>query len=69
MTRTFKSGDPSYAGPLAGVTLGLDSYHILELKEYIPKDVWEKEMTLYELEIEEEVQKKILKTMKEARQG
>ncbi|MCD6388390.1 MAG: hypothetical protein J7L69_03175 [Desulfobulbaceae bacterium] len=69
MTRTFKSGDPSYAGPLAGVTLGLDSYHILELKEYIPTDVWEQEMGMYELEIEEEVQENILKIMKKARQG
>lgn len=69
MTRTFKSGDPSYAGPLAGVTLGLDSYHILELKKHIPLDVWEQEMGMYELEIEEEVQESILKTMKEARQN
>ncbi|MBW1791200.1 MAG: hypothetical protein JRJ14_02860 [Deltaproteobacteria bacterium] len=69
MTRTFKSGDPSYAGPLAGVTLGLDSYHILEFKEHIPIDVWEQEMGMYELEIEEEVQESILKTMKEARQN
>ena len=69
MTRTFKSGDPSYAGPLAGISLGLNSYHILELKEDIPTDVWEQEMTMYELEIEEEVQENIVKTMKEARQG
>jgi hypothetical protein len=69
MTRTFKSGDPSYAGPLAGVTLGLDSYHILEFKEHVPADVWEQVMGMYELEIEEEVQESILKTMKEARQN
>ncbi|MBC8317468.1 MAG: hypothetical protein H8E41_06145 [Desulfobulbaceae bacterium] len=68
MTRTFKSGDPSYAGPLAGVSLGLDSYHILELKDHIPADVWEQEMGMYELEIEEEAQENILKIMKEARQ-
>ena len=69
MTRTFKSGDPSFAGPLAGITLGLESYHILELKEHIPTDVWEQEMGMYELEIEEEVQESILQTMKEARQS
>jgi len=69
MTRTFKRGDPSYAGPLAGVTLGLDSYHILEFKEDVPPDVWEEEMGMYELEIEEEVQEGILKTMQGARQG
>ncbi len=27
---TLKSGDPSYAGPLAGVELGIPSFHILE---------------------------------------
>lgn len=69
MIRTFKSGDPSYAGPLAGISLGVDTYHILELKEDIPTDVREQEMTMYELEIEKEVQENIVKTMKEARQG
>src|SRR3989442_7210898 len=27
---TLKSGDPSYAGPLAGIALGIPSYHVLE---------------------------------------
>jgi len=27
---TLKSGDPSYAGSLAGIALGIPSYHILE---------------------------------------
>ena len=26
---TLKSGDPSYAGPLTGIALGIPSYHIL----------------------------------------
>jgi glycine/sarcosine/betaine reductase complex component A len=30
MALTLKSGDPSYAGPLTGVALGIPSYHILE---------------------------------------
>ena len=68
MAKTFKSGDPSYAGALAGVALGLESYHIFELKEYIPEEVWEQEMGMYELEIEEDVQETILKIMKEVRQ-
>ena len=68
MAQTFKSGDPSFAGPLAGVALGLSSYHILELKEHIPTGVWEQEMGMYELEIEEDNQKNILKTMKAIRQ-
>lgn len=27
---TVTSGDPSYAGPLAGVELGLEAYHVFE---------------------------------------
>lgn len=27
---TVTTGDPSYAGPLAGVELGLDAYHVFE---------------------------------------
>jgi betaine reductase len=69
MTRTFSNGDPSYAGPLAGIALGLPCYHILELKEQVPGEVWEAEMAMYELEIEEEEQTTIIQTMKDARQG
>ena len=58
MTRTFINGDPSYAGSLAGVSLGLNCSHIFELKELIPADIWEREMAMYELEIEEEVHEK-----------
>ena len=68
MARTFKSGDPSFAGPLAGVALGLESYHILELKEHIPADVWDQEMGMYELELEDEAKENIMKTMQEIRQ-
>jgi len=40
---TLTVGDPSYAGPLAGVSLGLPIYHILEpeVKAVIPEDVYE----------------------------
>ena len=43
---TLMHGDPSYAGPLAGVPLGLPVYHILEeqVKESIPPDVYEREV-------------------------
>lgn len=67
MARTFKNGDPSFAGSLAGVALNLPSFHILELKEQIPAAVWEREMGLYELEIEAETQARIMETMAEVR--
>lgn len=67
MAQTFHDGDPSYAGPLAGISLGLKSYHILELKEFIPADIWDEQMTMYELEIEDDARNTILQIMKEAR--
>ena len=69
MATTFKNGDPSFAGPLAGVALGLPSYHILELKDFIPAEVWNSEMAMYELEIEEEQQSAIFQTLEEIRQN
>jgi len=43
---TLTQGDPSYAGPLAGVPLGLPIYHILEdqVKTAIPADVYDREI-------------------------
>lgn len=40
---TLTTGDPSYAGPLAGVALSLPIYHILEpeVRAVIPEDVYE----------------------------
>ena len=43
---TLKSGDPSYAGALAGVALGIPSYHILE-----PEIVGQVDATVYEREL------------------
>lgn len=43
---TLKSGDPSYAGALAGVELGIPSYHILE-----PEIVGQLDPSLYEREL------------------
>ena len=63
MTQTFREGDPSYAGALAGVQLGLLCFHSLELKSEIPNAVWEEHMALEELQIEE----KNLEAMREGR--
>ncbi len=45
---TVVLGDPSWAGPLAGVQLGLPVYHILEeeLRTAVPEDVWEEQVGL-----------------------
>lgn len=48
MATTLLSGDPSYAGPLAGVALGIPSYHILEeeIARQIDPAVFERELAL-----------------------
>jgi glycine/sarcosine/betaine reductase complex component A len=43
---TLKSGDPSYAGPLTGVALGIPSYHVLE-----PEIVGQIDPALYDREL------------------
>jgi|SRR5690349_18762222 glycine/sarcosine/betaine reductase complex component A len=46
VTLTLTEGDPSYAGPLAGVPLGLPVYHVLEesVKDGIPAAVYEEQI-------------------------
>ena len=68
MATTFKEGDPGYAGVLGGVALGLKSYHIFELKEQIPAEVWEQEMAFNELEVEDERIAEICALMREIRE-
>jgi len=40
---TVTTGDPTFAGPLAEVQLGLDVYHVLEdeIRKQIPEQIWE----------------------------
>lgn len=67
MAETFRSGDPSWAGALAGVALGLPSYHILELKDEIPPEVWREQMEIEELEVTDEQAAEIRATLREIR--
>jgi glycine reductase len=64
---TVTIGDPTYAGPLAGVALGLPVYHILEdeVKEQIPQSVYEEQVGIAELSLDKDT---ICKAMKEARE-
>jgi glycine/sarcosine/betaine reductase complex component A len=43
---TVVLGDPTYAGALAEVQLGLDVYHVLEdeIRNEIPSDIWEEQI-------------------------
>jgi glycine/sarcosine/betaine reductase complex component A len=61
IAETVTSGDPGFAGPLAGVSLGLPVYHILEpeAKAAIPEDVYEEQVGLVSMIVDvEEVGRK-----------
>lgn len=48
---TVTNGDPTYAGPLAGVQLGLKVYHVVEpeFKEAVDADVYEEQIGMMEM--------------------
>ena len=51
---TVTTGDPSYAGPLAGVELGLPAYHVFEpnVKAAIDPDQYEENIEILEMGLE-----------------
>lgn len=53
---TVTTGDPSFSGPLAGVSLGLPVYHILEpeVRDAIPEDVYEEHAGIWALTIDQD---------------
>jgi betaine reductase len=46
---TVSTGDPTFAGPLAGVPLGLKAYHIFEVKDEIDPAVYEEQIFMMEM--------------------
>jgi len=46
---TVSVGDPTYAGPLAGVSLGLKAYHMFELKDEVDANVYEEQIAMMEM--------------------
>ncbi len=59
--KTMMIGDPSYTGPLAGVSLRLPVYHILEheVKEAVPEEVYSKQAGFMEMVVDtEEISRK-----------
>ena len=53
---TVTEGDPSWAGALAGVSLGLPVYHVLEepVKSQVAPEVYETQVALMEMVLEAE---------------
>lgn len=48
---TVSAGDPTFAGPLAGVSLGLACYHVCEpvIKEEFDESVYEDQVSMMEM--------------------
>ncbi|MBI4836973.1 MAG: hypothetical protein HY813_01030 [Candidatus Portnoybacteria bacterium] len=70
MAETFKNGDPTFAGPLADIALGLKTYHVLELKEFVSLEVWEEQLGFKEeFEFSEEQKALIFETLEEIREN
>ena len=51
---TVTLGDPSFTGPLAGVSLRLPVYHILEpeLRDAIPEEVYEENVGIWTMTVD-----------------
>ena len=51
---TVTAGDPTFAGPLAGVELGLRVYHVVEeeMKECCDETVYEDQISMMEMVLE-----------------
>jgi betaine reductase len=66
LAQTVVAGDPSYAGPLAGVPLGLPVLHVFEpdVKDQVPAEVYEAQVALMEMSLDRDA---ILAGLREAR--
>lgn len=53
---TVTAGDPTFAGPLAGVQLGLRVYHVVEpeFKNEVDEDVFEEQIGMMEMVLDVE---------------
>ena len=64
---TVTEGDPTYAGPLAGVSLGIPVYHILEeeVMAVVPEKLRNEKLQLSSLVIDVEPMRQVLKASRE----
>jgi betaine reductase len=53
---TVSNGDPTYAGPLAGVSLGLPVYHIFDqtIRDECDSSAWETQISMMEMVLDTE---------------
>lgn len=64
---TVTNGDPTYAGPLAGVSLGLRVYHVVEdeMKNEFDADVYEEQCGMMEMVLDVDAIKQEVGSMRE----
>ena len=65
---TVTAGDPTFAGPLAGVQLGLKVYHVVEpeFKEEVDGDVYEDQIGMMEMVLDvDDIVKEVSKIREE----
>ena len=64
---TVTEGDPSYAGPLAGVSLKIPVYHVLEedVMAVVPEAIREEKLQLSTLVIDVEPMREVLQAARE----
>lgn len=62
---TVTAGDPTYAGPLAGVSLGLSVYHIFELKDQVDAQVYDDQCGMMEMVLDVDAIKSEVGSMRE----
>ncbi|PUU93828.1 MAG: glycine reductase complex selenoprotein A [Halanaerobium sp.] len=64
---TVTNGDPTFAGPLAGVPLGLACYHVVEpeIKAEIDEEVYEDQISMMEMVIDVDAIVEEVKTYRE----
>lgn len=62
---TVAAGDPTYAGPLAGVSLGLVVYHVFELKDEFDAQVYDDQCGMMEMVLDVDALTKEVSSMRE----
>lgn len=64
---TVTAGDPTYAGPLAGVQLGLKVYHACEpeIKSEVDSDVYDEQISMMEMVLDVDDIRKEMSTIRD----
>ena len=62
---TVTAGDPTFAGPLAGVSLGLAVYHMFELKDQVDANVYDEQCGMMEMVLDVDAINKEVSSIRE----